>query len=140
MAKRSRGTPTRPGQRRPLQRPATRPNGSGARPAAAASASTASAAPAPRPTSLTPEEEARAAQLEAAIVAEERQAQEARRARQQRTAAEPVVRASSPLAVAARDEYAYVARDIRRVAIVGGTLVGSLFALWIIGQVTGVAI
>ncbi|HET7703197.1 MAG TPA: hypothetical protein VFK35_07345, partial [Candidatus Limnocylindrales bacterium] len=74
------------------------------------------------------------------IVAEERQAQEARRARQQRSSAEPLVRASSPLAVAARDEYAYVARDIRRVTIVGGTLVAALFVLWIVTQVTGVTI
>ena len=133
MAKRARGTTTRPGQRRPLQRPAARPS---------APASTSSAAPTPvaRPASLTPEEEARAAQLEAEIVAQERQAEEGRRSRGQRTTAEPVARASSPLATAAANEYAYVARDVRRVAIVGGSLVSLLLALWVVTQVTGVTL
>jgi hypothetical protein len=89
---------------------------------------------------LTAEEEARAAQLEAAIVAQERQAEEARRSRTQRGTAEPVVRANSPLAAAAAGEYAYVARDVRRVVKVGGSLVGLLMTVWIVTQVTGVAI
>ena len=93
-----------------------------------------------RSASLTPEEEARAAQLEAAIVAEERQTEEARRGRTQRVAPEPVVRSSSPLAAAAASEYAYVGRDIRRVAIVGGSLVGLLLALWVVTQVTGITL
>lgn len=135
MAKRARGTTTRPGQRRPIQRPAARPS-TGARPAQAA-APGADVAPT-RSASLTPEEEARAAQLEAAIVAQERQAEEGRRSRAQRATAEPVARSSSPLAVAAANEYAYVARDIRKVAIVGGSLVGLLLALWVVTQVTGV--
>ena len=62
MAKRSR-LAARPGQRRPLQRPATRPAGPADRPAG----------------SVTREEEARAAELEAAILAEEQAAEEARR-------------------------------------------------------------
>ena len=61
MAKRSR-IGGRPGQRRPLERPATRQTPAPIRPANA----------------LTAEEEARAAQLEAAIVAEEKAAEEAR--------------------------------------------------------------
>jgi hypothetical protein len=137
MAKRARGTTTRPGQRRPLQRPAARPASPAARPGAAT-------APAPevvaRPASLTPEEEARAAELEAAILAEERQAEEGRRSRAQRTAAPAPIRASSPLAVAAANEYAYVARDVRRVAVVGGSLVGLLLALWVVTQVTGITL
>ena len=137
MAKRARGTTTRPGQRRPIQRPTARP-GSGTRPAPAA-APGADVAPT-RSTSLTPEEEARAAQLEAAIVAQERQAEEGRRSRAQRAAPESVTRSSSPLAVAAANEYAYVARDIRKVAIVGGSLVGLLLALWVVTQVTGVTL
>ena len=134
MAKRARGTTTRPGQRRPIQRPAARPSSPSSRP------TTPDAAPAvtTRSASLTPEEEARAAQLEAAIVAEERRADETRRGRtQQRATPEPVARSSSPLAVAAASEYAYVARDIRRVAIVGGSLVGLLLLLWVVTQVTG---
>ncbi len=136
MAKRARGTTTRPGQRRPLQRPAGRPASAAARPSAAA-------APAPevaRPASLTPEEETRAAELEAAIVAEERRAEEGRRARAQRNAAPVSVRAGSPLAVAAANEYGYVARDVRRVAIVGGSLVAFLLGLWVVVQVTGITL
>lgn len=137
MAKRARGTTTRPGQRRPIQRPPGRPGSSTVRPA-----STALSAPevaAPRPDTLTAEEEGRAAELEAAIVAQERQAQMSQR-RTQRGAPEATVRAASPLAVAAASEYAYVARDVRRVAVVGGTLVGLLLALWVVVQVTGVSI
>ena len=137
MAKRARGTTTRPGQRRPIQRPAARPNSPAVRPSATAAGAEAVAS---RPASLTPEEEARAAELEAAIMAEERQAEAGRRSRAQRNAPEAVVRASSPLAVAAANEYAYVARDVRRIATVGGTLVGLLLALWVVVQVTGITI
>ena len=134
MAKRARGTTTRPGQRRPIQRPAARPSAPSAR------ASSPAPVVAPRSASLTPDEEAGAAQLEAAIVAEERQAEETRRNRAQRSAADVPVRATSPLASPAASEYAYVARDIRRLAIVGGSLLTILFALWIVVQVTGVAV
>ena len=137
MAKRARGTTTRPGQRRPIQRPAARPGSAAARPSAAAAPATTPVAPAPA--SLTPEEEARAAQLEAAILAEERQAEQGRRSRAARPAAEPVVR-SSTLAVSAANEYAYVARDVRRIAIVGGSLVGVLLALWVVVQVPGISL
>ncbi|MFL5674608.1 MAG: hypothetical protein ACJ779_06360 [Chloroflexota bacterium] len=123
MAKRSRGTASRPGQRPPLQRQAPRP--------AAPPATTVVA----RPAGLTDEEEARAAALEAAIVAEERQADAAsKRARTPRP--EPVSRVST-LEISAADEYAYVARDVRRIAIVGGSLVGFLLILWAIAHFTG---
>jgi hypothetical protein len=132
MAKRARGTTTRPGQRRPMQRQAARP---AARPVAPAEPI------APRPATLTDEEEARAAQLEAAIVAQEQAAAEtARRARPSRLSADAPTRSVSSLAVAAGNEYAYVARDVRRIALVGGTLVGVLAALWIAVQVTGVTL
>jgi hypothetical protein len=137
MAKRARGTTTRPGQRRPMQRPAARPASAAPRPSPTAATGTDVAAT--RPASLTPEEEARAAELEAAIVAEERHAEQGRGARTQRTVAEPVVRSGS-LAVAAANEYAYVARDVRRVAIVGGSLLGLLIALWVVVQVTGISL
>ena len=127
MAKRARGTTTRPGQRRPIQRPPARP----------------SAAPPriePRPATLTDEEEARAAQLEAAIVAAEQAAETARQARSQRGAGAVAPRPMSSLAVAASNEYAYVGRDVRRIVKVGGTLVTILAALWVIVQVTGVTL
>ena len=127
MAKRARGTTTRPGQRRPMQRTQARPG---------------AAAPgiAPRPPTLTAEEEARAAQLEAAIVAEEQAAQNARRARPRRPETDVAPRPGSSLAVAAGNEYAYVARDIRRIVTVGGTLVTILAALWVIVRITGVSL
>jgi len=130
MAKRARGTTTRPGQRRPMQRPATRPVAPAPAPRIA-----------PRPTTLTDEEEARAAELEAAIVAQEQAAAEtARRARPQRPTADVPSRSFSSLAVAAGNEYAYVARDIRRVVAVGGTLLAILAVLWVAVQVTGVTL
>jgi hypothetical protein len=89
--------------------------------------------------SLTADEEARAAELEAAIVAQERRAEPSPR-RFQRSAPEVAVRASSGLATSAANEYAYVARDVRRVAMVGGSLVGLLLALWVVVQVTGISI
>jgi hypothetical protein len=132
MAKRARGS-TRPGQRRPIQRTAGRPTPSAPL-----------AAPAPRPSSLTPEEEARAAELEAQIVAEERAAEEARKRSTERrryggAAAEAATspRSSAGLAVRAAEEYAYVGRDVRRITLVGGTLIIVLIALWIATQLTG---
>src|SRR6478752_3302869 len=71
MAKRVRGSSTRPGQRAPLQRRPT--------------SSAATVAPAPRPASLTDEEERRAAELEAQIVAEERSAEDTRKRGTDRT-------------------------------------------------------
>ena len=133
MAKRTRGSSSgRPGQRRPLQRSA-RP----ARPPTPEPA----AAPAPRPTSLTDAEEARAAELEAEIVAEERQAEQAQkraRDRQRRGDSEAVVRSSVPLSVREAEEYAYVARDVRRIATIAFGLLAIMVGLWIALQVSGV--
>ncbi len=99
-------------------------------------ASTAAATSVVRPTGLTPQEEARAAELEAAIVAEEREtdAQE-RQARAVR--ATPTPRATSTLETSAATEYAYVARDVRRIAIVGGSLFAVLIGLWVVSQMIG---
>ena len=110
MAKRSR-LAARPGQRRPLQRPAGRPAAASDRPLG----------------SVTREEEARAAELEAAILAEEQVAAESRRSREQarrpsRDVIGGVSYSSVPLSVRAADEYGYVKRDIRRIGIVGGFL------------------
>jgi hypothetical protein len=121
MAKRSRLT-AKPGQRRPLQRPATRSSEAGGRPAG----------------SVTAAEEARAAELEAAIVAQEKAAEEARRGRARLSGGDAVDGATSvrglsytsvPLSVRAADEYAYVKRDIRRISIVGGFLLAILAVL-----------
>ena len=130
MAKRTRGS-SRPGRRRPLQR-SSRPS-SPTTPAPAA-------APATRPASLTPEEEARAAEIEAQLVAEERQAEQAQkraRDRQRGGEREPVVRSSVPLSVREAEEYAYVARDVRRIAIIALGLLAIMIGLWVALQVSG---
>lgn len=132
MAKRARGS-TRPGQRRPIQRAAGRP-------AAAAPVAPVS----PRPASLTPEEEARAAELEAQIVADERAAEDARRRTADRRRGGPPAtetrvgsRPVSGLAVRAAEEYAYVGRDVRRITLLGGSLIILLLVLWAITHLTG---
>ena len=118
MAKRSRVT-GRPGQRGPVTRGPRRPSGPGIPPTARpADGPTPTAAPT-RTSGLTGLEEARAAELEAQIVAQEREAESSqRRARDRaRTAdlAGPRARDAAPLAVRASVEYAYVRRDIRRI-------------------------
>jgi hypothetical protein len=112
MAKRSR-IGARPGQRKPLQRTPARPTSS--RP----------------PGAVTAEEEARAAELEAAILAEEKAAEDARKGRGRRAEvpAEATIYSSAPLSERAAQEYGYVQRDLRRIAIVGGGLLIVLFAL-----------
>ena len=133
MAKRARGT-TRPGQRAPLQR-----SGSAARPPLAVPP-LGSPTATPRPPTLTNEEEARAAEIEARLVAAERSAEEAAR-RQTRgrrvTEREAPVRSGS-IAVRASEEYAYVIRDVRRIALIGGSLLILLIAIWVLTQATGV--
>jgi hypothetical protein len=130
MAKRARGSSTRPGQRPRLQRSTT-----AARPAPGPAPVT------PKPTTLTPDEEARAAALEAQILADEKAAEDAaRRSRERSRRPTDVDTSTRPgsIAVAASQEYAYVARDVRRVAIIGGSLIGVLIALWAVVTVTGV--
>jgi hypothetical protein len=123
MAKRSR-VAARPGQRRPLQRSAARPE---------------TAAPGRPEGSVTREEEARAAELEAAILAEEKAATEVRRSRErvrQGPEATPRVGYSpTPLATRAAEEYGYVRRDIRRITIVGGSLLTILAVLHVLVNV-----
>jgi hypothetical protein len=128
MAKRSR-IGGRPGQRRPIQRPANRP------------ATATPTAPTRRLDSVTPEEEARAAELEAAILAEEKAAVDARRNSADRRGRAPVegaIYSSTSLGVRAAAEYAYVRRDVRRIAIVGGSLLAVLAILDILVNVAHV--
>ncbi len=126
MAKRQRGG-ARPGQRAPLQRgshPGTKP------PAAKPAAPTKPAG------SLSDDELARAAELEAAIVAEERAATaSAGRGRDRRRAdTVPVsrTRATGGLTAVAEDEYLYVKRDLRRIAVVFTGIFGVLLASWLL--------
>ena len=121
MAKRSRLT-ARPGQRRPLQRTG-RPDADATR----------------GPGKVTALEEARAAELEAAILAEEKAAETTRRNRERgrRSTTDAIAGVgvnytSVPLGVRAAEEYGYVKRDMRRIVIVGGFLLGILIVLQIL--------
>lgn len=130
MAKRARGSSTRPGQRPRLQRSAS--------PRARVDSQTVAPGPA---TSLTPAEEARAADLEAQIVAADREAQSvASRTRERSRRPEESVARVRPgsIAVRAQEEYAYVSRDIRRLVLIGGSLIAALIGLWAVTQVTNV--
>jgi hypothetical protein len=124
MAKRQRGT-GRPGQRRPVQRVVRR------------------SAPdvAVRPSaSLTADEEARAAEIEAQLLAQERVADEQLKRSRERARdadarlAEPALRGRDlqPLSVRAAGEYAYVRRDVLRITRIGGALIGVLAVLHIL--------
>jgi hypothetical protein len=113
----------RPGQRRPLQRPTTRP--SATKPAG----------------SVTPEEEARAAELEAQILADEKAADDARKTRDRRATAgatEATIYSSAPLAERAAVEYAYVRRDLRRLTVVCLSLLGVLALIYVLFNVLNV--
>jgi hypothetical protein len=136
MAKRARGS--RPGQRGRLIRPSGRP---------APSATTPPAQPVGQPVAaggLTDAEEARAAAIEAQIVAEERAAETARQRGGRRPATErdDTIRSrgreSGMLAVRTADEVVVVRRDLHRIALIDGGLVAILFGLWILGSLTGV--
>lgn len=129
MAKRARGSSTRPGQRPRLQR--------GGTPRARVVSQPVGPSPS---TTLTPAEEARAAELEAQIVAAEREAESlAGRARERGRRQEEGMARVRPgsIAVRASEEYAYVSRDVRRLVIIGGSLIAVLIGLWAVTQVTG---
>ena len=132
MAKRQRGG-ARPGQRAPLQRsspPAATP---AVKPAGTTS-----------PGGLSTTELDRAAELEAQIVAEERAAVSslARGRDRRRGGAETMPasrsRSAGSLAVVAEEEYRYVVRDLRRIAVVFAGIFGLLLVSWFLIVVLGV--
>ncbi len=127
MAKRARGS-VRPGQRRPIDR---RP-GAPAQPVSAA-------APAPKPAGLSDAEVARAAELEAQLLAEERAAEATRQRARERTATREVgTGTSGSLAQQEAIEYAYVARDVKDIVRIAALLLAILFVLYILVDVTKV--
>jgi hypothetical protein len=95
---------------------------------------------------LTELEVQRAAELEAEMVAQERAAAEAtrQRGRAQAAAAEATTAVAvpgdinAPLSVRMAHEYAYVARDVRRIILTGSLMVAILAVLDILVNVTGV--
>jgi hypothetical protein len=98
------------------------------------------------PAGLSDAEVARAAELEATIVASEKaeQAGAARRADVERavgsedaTLARRRPIGTGRLAAVAADEYRYVARDVRRIALIGGSMFIILAVLFIVLEVIG---
>jgi hypothetical protein len=151
MAKRTR-FPNRTSSRGPAKRPA-RP--AGAAPARAPELTRQTAPPIDLDTSVDPFEDmplrsssslteaevARAAQLEAEANAKERAAiaeSLRRRARGEERALIDRGDINAPLSVRMAHEYAYVARDVRRILLTGGLMVAILAALAILINVLGV--
>jgi hypothetical protein len=130
MAKRVRGS-SRPAGRRPAHRPS--------RPAAPRPAAPAARPPvAPPPASLTADEEARAAELEAQIVARERAAEQSLRRSRSRGRPTDAARSLEPLSVRAAGEYAYVRRDVVRFGRLAALLLGILAVLYVLIEVAHV--
>jgi hypothetical protein len=130
MAKRTR-YPGRPAGHRPTAKPA---GNSGA-------TSTSSV----RTGGLTPAELERAAALEAELVAREKAAisdNARRRARVRGPGVEVSIAANAnePLSVRAAHEYAYVARDVRRIGLTAALMFAILAAIWMIVNIGGVGL
>lgn len=129
MAKRTR-YPGRPGGRRPTAKPAP----------SASLTSTSSV----RTGGLTPAELERAAVLEAELVAHEKAAAAegaARRRLRGRTVDVAVSsRSTEPLSVRAAHEYAYVARDVRRIGLTAGLMFAILAGIWVLVNVGSVGL
>jgi hypothetical protein len=92
--------------------------------------------------SLTEAEMRRAEELEAEATRKEKAAiaeQLRKRARADEAAERPYVAdPNQPLSVRAAHEYAYVARDVKRITVVGGLMLGILAVLHILINVLGV--
>jgi hypothetical protein len=134
MAKRTR-YPGRPTTRPGARKPGAAPGGPSAR------GSAASPSPVLRTGGLTQAELDRAAEIEAELVAREKAAiaeNARRRARSGRVDVSLVGDAGTPLSVRASHEYAYVARDVRRIVITGAVMFSILAVLWILVNVVGV--
>ncbi len=136
MAKRARVS-GRPTSRPRPDRPLGAASGTAGKPSAAASKAPAA--------SLTEEEAQRAAELEAALVAQEKAAARARAAalaaRARRAGGgremDPEL-LNQPLSVRAAHEYAYVARDVRRIGLTAGLMLAILLAIALAINVGGV--
>lgn len=134
MAKRTR-YPGRPGSPRPAGSRPTTGGGSASRPASS-----------PRG-GLTEAEIARAAEIEAELQARERAAiaDNARRRARTRGAeiagsAGVIADAGTPLSVRAAHEYAYVARDVKRIGLTAIVMFAILGALWVLVNIGGVGL
>lgn len=91
--------------------------------------------------SLTEAEFERAERLEAELVAKEREAIAESLRRKGRTEERALVDTAdhnAPLSVRAAHEYAYVARDVKRIAATAALMIGILAVLYILTNVLGV--
>ncbi len=127
MAKRARGS-SRPGQRRRIERRTASPTPAPAAPAAVTS----------KPAGLSDAELERAAQLEADLLAQEKAAEQARTRSRDRSSREVTSGRTGSLAASEAVEYAYVARDVKEIVKIASLLLGILFVLWILIDVTKV--
>ncbi len=89
-----------------------------------------------RSVGLTESEANRAAELEAALLAEEKAADAARKRSQVRSTRE--VSTGGTLGMRAQQEYAYVGRDVREITKIAALLFTILIVLWILVDVTKV--
>lgn len=133
MAKRQRGG-SRPGRRAPLQR-------GGRQPAAPVNRAAAPERPAG---GLSEDELARAAEIEARIVAEEQAAaaalsrgRERRRPGTSEPSAARTRAAGAALTSIAQEEYRYVVGDLRKIVAVFSLIFGLLIASWLLLVVSG---
>jgi len=134
MAKRARGS-SRPGRRRSAgRRPSPAQPSAGASPIEPAPAVRSNVPT--RPGGLTEAEVQRAAELESAMVAEERAAESSRKRSQSRLAA--AREQSGPRDMNLAQEFAYVRRDLRDIARIAVVMLTILFGLWILIDVAGV--
>ncbi len=125
MAKRSRGA-VRPGQTRPAaRRPQQRPQGRTA--SAAATETIASTSPAVPAADLVEGDDE---------LVEARPAPRGKPTKESARAA--AMQPSGLLAARAAQEYAYVARDVRHIAVVGGGLLIVLLVLYVLVEVLGI--
>lgn len=133
MAKRSRLT-SRPGQRRPTQR-STRPATDRVAPEPPIAED---GPPAASRGALTSLEEARAAELESRLVAQEKAAAETARRSRDRARTGRAEVSSVPLSVRAASEYAYVRRDVVRILKITALLLAIMAALYVLINMVGV--
>jgi hypothetical protein len=89
---------------------------------------------------LTEDEFARAEAIQDELAAQEKaaMAEQVRRRNRERTGAPIAEDINAPLKVRAAHEYAYVARDVRRIALTGGLMVAILAILAVLVNVLGV--
>jgi len=81
---------------------------------------------------------ARAEELEKALLAEERAAEQARARTRARATAGREASPTGGLAARAEQEYAYVARDVKDIVRIAAILLTTLLVLWILIDVTKV--